>query len=168
LVPIFSVMLLLTVTFEPTVQHPLIERLLDNHSLAMMAAAAFTAIVAAPIYEEVAFRLVLQGWLERVDGAYCQGDAPLLSGVEAPRGSHEAMAFAGPSGPQWGPIIISGTLFGLAHWGHGVSPAPLILLGFILGYVYQRTHRIVPCIACHMIFNAFTFVLLAFEFSADK
>jgi len=50
--------------------------------------------------------------------------------------------------------------FGLAHLGHGVAPIPLVLLGLVLGYVYQRTHRIVPCIVAHMLFNAYSMVLL--------
>lgn len=164
LVPIYAVLIVLNVIFEPTTQHPIVERLLENHSFGMMAAAAFSAIVAAPLYEEVAFRLVLQGWLERISGGDLTEVAePLVDGLET-----TPVLWTVPTRTDWAPIVISGTLFGLAHWGHGVSPAPLILLGFILGYVYQRTHRIVPCIACHAFFNAFTFVLLGLEFAAAQ
>ena len=162
LVPIYAVLIVLSVIFEPTTQHPIVERLLENHSFWMMSGAAFSTVVAAPLYEEVAFRLVLQGWLERVGAAASTEIAePLVDGSE-----EEPAIWSVPTRTEWAPIVISGTLFGLAHWGHGVSPAPLILLGFILGYVYQRTHRIVPCIVCHACFNAFTFVLLGLQFAA--
>lgn len=168
LVPIYALMQTLIFTFEPTEQHPLVERLLEHHSLGMMAAAAFVAVVAAPLYEEVAFRLVLQGWLERVE--FLRGARLPIAELESgSANSAEDMPRTelryAPMTTRWMPILVSGTLFGLAHWGHGMSPVPLVLLGWILGYAYQRTHRIVPCITCHLMFNGFTFVLLALEFS---
>lgn len=170
LVPIYAIMIVLNFTFEPTEGHPLVERLLEHHSLGMMAAAAFTAIVAAPLYEEAAFRLVLQGWLERVEYfarrrtpiAEIEGDAVDDDGVV-----RRTDFIYAPALTQWLPIAVSGTLFGIAHWGHGVSPVPLVLLGFILGYAYQRTHRIVPCITCHVMFNGFTFLMLALQFAGE-
>jgi membrane protease YdiL (CAAX protease family) len=170
LVPIYAIMVALNFALEPTEGHPLVERLVENHSLGMMAAAMFTAVVAAPLYEEAAFRLVLQGWLERVEYfarrrtpvAEIEGDAVDEDGVV--RRSEFLYA---PAQTQWLPIAVSGTLFGLAHWGHGVSPVPLVLLGFILGYAYQRTHRIVPCITCHVMFNGFTFLMLALQFAEE-
>ncbi len=60
----------------------------------------------------------------------------------------------------WTPVLISGVAFGLAHVGHGVAPISLILFGVVLGYVYQRTHRLLPCIAAHMLFNGYSMVLL--------
>jgi membrane protease YdiL (CAAX protease family) len=179
LVPIYAILLVLNVVFEPTEGHPLIENLLVDHSLPMMAAAAFAAVVAAPLYEETAFRLVFQGWLERREMlARC---VPTLaiplqpSLVEADMGvaidpiegeSHFVTESVAYSEVGWAPIAISSVLFGLAHYGHGVSPAPLILLGVVLGYLYRQTHRILPCIVCHLLFNAFTFVLLALQFAA--
>lgn len=170
LVPIYAIMIVLNFALEPTEGHPLVERLIEHHSLGMMAAAAFTAVIAAPLYEEAAFRLVLQGWLERVEFfrtsrapiAEIEGDSTDDDGVVR----RSELLYA-PARTQWLPIAVSGTLFGLAHWGHGVSPLPLVLLGFILGYAYQRTHRIVPCIACHMMFNGFTFLMLALQFAED-
>ena len=60
----------------------------------------------------------------------------------------------------WLPILISGTLFGLAHLGHGVSPLPLVLFGIVLGYLYQRTHRLLPSITAHALFNAYSMTML--------
>jgi membrane protease YdiL (CAAX protease family) len=179
LVPIYGILLVLNEVFRPTEGHPLIESLLVDHSLHMMSAAAFAAIIAAPLYEETAFRLVFQGWLERREMiAPCVptlaippqpsiADADAGVALDAIEGnSHFVMGSVTYSQVGWAPIAISSVLFGLAHYGHGVSPAPLILLGVVLGYLYRQTHRILPCIVCHLLFNAFTFVLLALQFAA--
>ena len=170
LVPIYAIMAVLNFTFAPTEGHPLVERLLEHHSFGMMAAAAFTAVVAAPLYEEAAFRLVLQGWLERVE-FFRRPRAPIAdleaSAIDSDGVVRRSEFLYAPVQVQWLPIAVSGALFGLAHWGHGVSPAPLVLLGFILGYAYQRTHRIVPCITCHVMFNGFTMAMLALQFAEE-
>jgi hypothetical protein len=60
----------------------------------------------------------------------------------------------------WFPIIASAVAFGLAHLGYGPEPIPLFLLGLVLGYLYQRTHRILPGIVAHALFNLFTMIIL--------
>jgi len=54
--------------------------------------------------------------------------------------------------PLW-PVFVSGTLFGLAHWGYGLSFVPLIVLGIILGMLYRATHSIWPSLTVHFILN---------------
>jgi membrane protease YdiL (CAAX protease family) len=44
--------------------------------------------------------------------------------------------------------------------GHGPDPIPLFVLALILGYMYQRTHRIVPSIVTHLLFNLTSLVML--------
>ena len=62
---------------------------------------------------------------------------------------------------RWWPIVISGLLFGLAHLGQGPAPIPLVFLGLGLGYLYQRTHRILPCIVVHFLVNGTAVIQLA-------
>lgn len=159
LAPIYAMMYLLTVLVEPTEGHPLIEQYSAHPSLALMAAAAVAAVIVAPIAEEVSFRMVFQGWLERL-AATRRGSLSLASEEEL-----VGRAFSQPS-PGWGPIAVSSVVFGLAHWGHGVAPIPLIFLGVILGYVYQRTHRLAAGIVCHMLFNGLTLLMLWLQFGA--
>ena len=40
------------------------------------------------------------------------------------------------------------------HYSHGLAWIPLTLLAFGLGYIYQRTHRILPSITVHFCLNA--------------
>jgi hypothetical protein len=58
-----------------------------------------------------------------------------------------------PAPPIW-PVFVSGTLFGLAHWGYGLSFVPLILLGIVLGFLYRATHSIWPGLVVHFILNS--------------
>jgi membrane protease YdiL (CAAX protease family) len=177
IVPIYIIMYLLSVIFEPQEGHPLIEELMVNHSVSMMLAAAATAVVAAPFYEEAAFRLAFQGWLEKWTAAGRMLTVPIpeqASSVErapfesAQNPETEVLPIAElvvEQPPSWAPVLISSVLFGLAHLGHGVSPLPLVLLGGVMGYLYRQTHRIVPSMACHMLFNGFTFVMLGLKFA---
>lgn len=61
----------------------------------------------------------------------------------------------------WWPTIVTGILFGLAHFSYGVSWIPLIVLGIALGWLYRITNRIWPCIVVHLCFNGFTMFLFA-------
>ncbi|HEX6963930.1 MAG TPA: CPBP family intramembrane glutamic endopeptidase [Lacipirellula sp.] len=196
LAPIYGILFVLQAIVEPESGHPLVQELVTDHSLSMMLAAGLAAVVAAPIYEETVFRLLLQGWLERremlaqpviaheiLPPAYDdqferEGEAPAepgsayqFSARQEPRPPDPEPSAAPQftytyAPPGWLPIIITSVLFGLAHYGHGVSPIPLILLGAVMGYLYQRTHRVTPSIVCHLLFNLFTFVLLALQFAA--
>jgi membrane protease YdiL (CAAX protease family) len=48
----------------------------------------------------------------------------------------------------------------LAHSGYGPEPIPLFLFAIFLGYVFQRTHCIIPCIVAHALFNLVSMVAL--------
>jgi len=52
--------------------------------------------------------------------------------------------------PRWWPIFVSSLLFAGMHVGHGADPIPLFFLALALGYLYQQTHRVLPCIILHM------------------
>lgn len=178
MLPIYVLLIVLNLMFETNEQNPLIQELMVNHSPAMMAAAALAAIVAAPIYEETTFRLVFQGWLEKFTTAKGAspdalatetGDAELSIAEKDDESSSATAAVSSvpalPSpSPGVAPIVITALLFGLAHVGHGWAPVPLVLLGAVMGYLYRQTHRIVPSMACHMLFNSITFVMLELQF----
>ena len=59
-------------------------------------------------------------------------------------------------------VLLPAILFGLAHANHGPDPIALFLLALGLGYLYQRTHRILPCIIVHFLLNASSLALLWF------
>lgn len=197
LAPVYMVQYVLFVVFKPEQQHELIEQLLEHRSPQMMLVGIVMAVVAAPVFEEFTFRVLLQGWLERVEdkfigyrsserkqndlvtseseedrnakstGPTIAYDCPPVNGASIkPTGAEsddDALPEHGmidtlPHG--WTPILISGFVFGLAHIGHGVAPVPLVVFGIVLGYLYQRTHRLAPSVVAHMLFNAYSMGLL--------
>ena len=192
LLPILLLNFVLTNIFQPEKIHPLIDRMQKDGSPAMLFFCIVSAVLAAPLFEEFTFRVLLQGWLERVEDKRLDfhaterqtvpfaGDpvaketaagedlerfsaepTPMvetISSEQSPQRPQHGWLAALPHG--WTPILISSLVFGLAHIGHGVAPVPLVFLGIVFGYLYQRTHRIVPCIAAHMLFNAYSLTLL--------
>ncbi len=177
--------------------HPLVKMLTDGKpSVILMLLASFAAVVVAPICEEISFRLLLQGWLEKweavrlgiwaestpaqdvtvrddtsiaemTNGEWGMGnDEVAVDENQSSIVNHQSSIDAPPDHGYlgmpfgWFPIIVTSVLFGLAHFGYGPEPLPLFVLALMLGYVYQRTHRIVPSIVAHAIFNAFTMIAL--------
>lgn len=62
--------------------------------------------------------------------------------------------------PSIWPVLISSTLFSAAHVGNGPDPIPLFVLALGLGYIYQRTRRVLPCIIVHMMCNGISLAAL--------
>jgi membrane protease YdiL (CAAX protease family) len=144
MMPVYAIQMLLMIAQGPELAepHPLIRVLqLRGDELALLAA-ALQAVVVAPVFEEFIFRLLLQGWLEKVERRWRWA-------------RYGDIAVTG----RWA-IAGSSALFALAHVGHGFDPIPLFVLALILGYVYRQTHRVAPCVVLHMLFNGFTLLVL--------
>ncbi|MCH8854430.1 MAG: CPBP family intramembrane metalloprotease [Planctomycetes bacterium] len=86
------------------------------------------AVVIAPLAEEVFFRGVCQTALNHVFRR------------------------------RWLSTVLVGSAFGLAHMEQPQVVAPLIVLGVILGYVYERTGSLVAPITMHLLFNLKTMI----------
>ncbi len=204
-VPVFAIQALLVQWFPS--EHPLIEFVKQHPDALFFAVTGFSAVIVAPIAEEYMFRVLLQGWLEKV--ATYRGDRShlLVGGLDeatyqptkpsraehapdqaneqtasntptdvsnpdaSPQSEFEAFAPAKNQQPSreaivppvhW-PILISAALFALMHYSHGPDWVALFFLGLGLGYLYQRTHRILPCIIVHMLLNATSLAVLLID-----
>ena len=62
--------------------------------------------------------------------------------------------------PPWWPVLLSGMLFGLAHFNYGVSWVPLIVFGVVLGRLYQVRQSLLPVLLVHFLFNGMNVMLL--------
>lgn len=174
LAPVYCTQLALVLIFGQPEGHPLINMLESESSPLLFVAAFLAAVVVAPLCEEVLFRLLLQGWLEKWEDSQLGWRTPLLPPIELTDEVGETLPtvevpvtdaeppptglFGLPFG--WLPILLSSLLFALAHFGYGPDPIPLFLLALILGYVYQRTHRIVPSMVTHALFNSMSLFAL--------
>ena len=165
-VPVFAIQLVLSLFFKP--EHPIIKLLLETPSPMFFIICSVMAIFVAPVVEEFLFRVIIQGWLENVatywkagrptreKTNYPQvvlgGSLPIMSNVDSgePTGSESEF----PLQPSWWPIVASSLLFALAHLGNSSDPIPLFVFACGLGYLYQRTHRLLPCIIVHMLLNS--------------
>ncbi|MBN1852064.1 MAG: CPBP family intramembrane metalloprotease [Pirellulales bacterium] len=175
--PVYAIQIAMVWGFHWPTSHHLIDQFLREPRISVVITISFSVIIQAPIFEELLFRQLAQGWLERIwdelagwnDRPDQSGDStsdPAISRIDA------SGTFAEPDPPApshaeyprpWWPIGISSALFALAHVGQGAAPIPLFFLALVLGYLYQQTHRIVPCIVLHMIFNAFSLILLGVD-----
>lgn len=119
------------------VGHPMLESLLTSDALSATLMFATSAIVVAPIVEEILYRGLLQ--------------TALLSAMP---------------GRRWTVIIIAAAAFALQHLGMPPHTLPgLFILGLFLGWLYERTGSLLAPIVLHMGFNAFNvgLVLLMVE-----
>lgn len=180
LLPVLGIQLVSVELFRETSQNPLIKLIEERPDSQLFLAVFLSAILVAPVCEELIFRVLLQGWLERVED-----DRIGFSAAESVSAEHAPPL---PAGDKLGliialaeeqvepiscrprsfcglshgfiPIVLSSILFSLAHLGFGPDPVAIFVLALFLGYLYQRTHRILPCIVLHMLFNALTLVIL--------
>lgn len=203
--------------------HPIVVLLAKRPGIGTFLLCLATVVVMAPIAEEFFFRLVLQGWFERIDLRFRRlfrysgrlvGTGPVLVSsllfavlhardVEAPPEADYLMRMLFIDMVVKGVLLVFGVFYlrrvrgatledlglkldklphdaGLAlasfaalfvpiyaiQWGLNAllpdsvtDPAPLFLFALGLGYLYFRTHRIVPAILLHMIFNAAALVV---------
>jgi membrane protease YdiL (CAAX protease family) len=177
---------------EDPSRHPMFRMVTGGESnVAVFLLATVAAVVAAPVCEEIIYRLMLQGWLERWEDNHLQqatseaeSAAGQLYADDAQReqaqitididpaaeaqpdtqsspltnGQLRPGVFGLPHGLF--PILASSALFAAAHAGYGPEPVAIFLLALIFGYVYQRTHRIVPTIVAHALFNLISMITM--------
>ncbi len=130
LIPVYIVQSLLVLAFGMPSSHPLVEQLVGNSTLEVLIPAILLAVVIAPLFEEFAFRVMLQSSLEKV----------------------------AKTDSYW-PIVASSFLFAIVHQGQGYAPIPLFVLACFFGYLYRQTHSLVPCVVAHMVFNGLSVVV---------
>lgn len=135
LLPVYAIQFVVVVVFDLPSSHPTLERLMSDPSGQSLLAAGLMAVVVAPLIEEFAFRVLLQGWFERLAGSARRRSA------------------------KWWPILASSFLFAITHQGQGAAPIALFVFAILLGYLYRQTHRMAPSVAAHMAFNAFSLLM---------
>jgi len=112
-------------------EHPLLQILGDPSRQGLRNLILFTAVVLAPVAEELIFRGYVQTLLVRLVG----GNKPSRA------------VFA-----RWTAILLTALLFSLVHeWW---TRPPIFALAVCIGYLYERTGNLWACVILHAIFNA--------------
>ncbi len=156
LVPVYGTFAFVTAGLGWKSEHPLTKIALDEPSVGVLCVATLLAVVVAPLAEEFFFRVLLQGWLERVEIKWRQ------------RADDDRQSDAGPPEPGYAPVVVAALPFALLHSAHGPDPIPLFILGLFLGYAYRQTHRIIAPVAIHAMFNGVTMLQLWGVFLASE
>jgi membrane protease YdiL (CAAX protease family) len=116
--------------FEPK-EHGVFQALGDpNIRWWMQALALGGAFLLAPIGEELLFRGIIQTSIQK---------------LIPPR--------YGSLLHRWAAIVVTGTLFGFVHMTTPQYVPALILLGILLGFLYERTGSLAVPVLVHMLFN---------------
>lgn len=147
--------------------HPLIDALAAWDEPWVRMIAFLSAGLFAPVWEELFFRVLLQGWLERV---LIHRHEPPLEANEihelATEDESTGVYTVAPAAPRggWLPIAISSAVFALMHVDleqPRLDFIPLFFFACGLGYLYGRTHRALPSIVLHMALNTCSLALFA-------
>jgi membrane protease YdiL (CAAX protease family) len=140
--------------------HELLLFLGKNHNPWWRTLGVFSAVIVAPMTEELLFRGLIQTTLGRVFTwagrpamlpvlPLADEDSALLHYRSAP--PERPPVNPGP-GPRWAAVIVTAAIFAAIHMSVPFF-LPLFVLAVALGYVYERTGNLWMSIATHSLFN---------------
>ncbi|MFO0902110.1 MAG: CPBP family intramembrane glutamic endopeptidase [Pirellulales bacterium] len=155
--PALALQMLLTRFFPST--HPLIEIVTKNPEPRFLWASGVSAVIIAPVVEELQFRALLQGWLQTAACKSIPAERWLFGSSPATSIS-ESQTLAPPVPPAVWPVVFSALLFAAVHWNHGPDPIPLFVFALGLGWLYRRTGRAYAGMVVHFLLNLWTLLLL--------
>lgn len=178
---VYGMQMVLSAIWKPS-QHPIISLLQEaNNQWAALAICGVAAVLAAPLFEELVFRRLLHGWLDRIAASKSDDWMSLLFFSEQTEPTKQVTDDASdetlepsdalkpitqfdtaPHLPLW-PLYVSSCVFALLHLNGGPDPIPLFFFALWLAYLYRITGRITPCIVVHLLLNLYTFSMLAIE-----
>jgi len=102
------------------------------------ASIVLSAVVLAPLAEELFFRGMLQSMLRRVIGR------------------------------PWPAVVITSAAFAAVHFSTLQDIPALFVLSLVLGYNYERTGRLTAAVAIHALFNGIAITLMALSLSSGN
>jgi len=165
-------------------EHPVTKMITHEFSPGVGLLAIVTAVVLAPMLEELVFRGLLQSWLialfERRSGFFRRplGKEPDASDSAAdvslagdrdvvnerrpivPANAAPESDLFEPPGRHWIAIVVTSLLFGYVHAAQWPAPIALFVLALVIGTVYYRTGSLITAVCMHATFNAITTLAL--------
>jgi membrane protease YdiL (CAAX protease family) len=181
--PVYAVQYGAALIWEPEA-HPLIKMILEEFSLGVGGLAVVTAVFLAPMFEELAFRGLLQSWLVGVldrdasppamilqEEAVCRPpteQAPAAEVWDAELDHHTFSKVASSPlrpatetlGRRWLGIVLTSLLFAYVHAPQWPAPIALFALALVIGTVYYRTGSLIAAIFMHATFNGISTLML--------
>ena len=150
--------------WTPT-KHPMEVMMRADQTPTTLIISALSAVVLAPIAEEVLFRGALLGWLTKLTMPASKSSATADFSNDAIVGEslNDQEAPPPPSKPLvsfWLVNVLVSVIFSLMHWQAWPSPVPIFLLSLGLGVLYQKTGGLAASIGLHMTFNGISTTML--------
>ena len=124
--------------------HEVLNLLQEVESPAIFMGMFLATAMVTPAFEELLFRVLIQGGLQ---GMIDPGES---ADGESPSETWRPTSYL--------PIIIASTIFALLHLGQGAAPIPLFLLSLGLGYLYRQTGNITAPFVVHAMLNSLTMI----------
>lgn len=154
----------LALQYWPVHKHPLETMVLENPTAPVALLAVVSGVILAPAAEELLFRGVLLGWLNRLWSREKRPDPALESAFSEPI-SGENLGLPAKAAERFRPStvlpnLITSLIFAGIHWAQWPAPLALLPLSLGLGMLYQRTGSLAAPITLHALFNGLsTFAL---------
>jgi membrane protease YdiL (CAAX protease family) len=136
-----------------------------------------SAVLIAPIAEELFFRGIIQTGLRHVfsEGVFAARKEGQPFPVVVQDGETADPADDDPVDPhkekanldshrvrrsqgKWPAILATGFIFGMVHYPQPHAVPALILFGIVLGFAYEKRGSLIPCIGMHVLFNLKTMI----------
>jgi membrane protease YdiL (CAAX protease family) len=156
------------VHYQHPKEHDLLRFMGDSHNPVLTVVLIASAVLVAPLFEELLFRGHLQTLvtyaLARLSGAWHRAD--LRRGFEivvpgsspdAPPAPEPPPALVPSAAARWASIFLTSLIFSSVHPAWTIPP--IFLLAVCLGYAYERTGNLWAVMTMHAMFNTTSTVL---------
>ena len=156
-------------------EHQTFDVLRDQMTLVSVVVTWTTAVVLAPLTEEVFFRGFLQNWLQRLGSGMSSAAAAtsMIGGfpeqwskrneTSVDDKKYNPKLVLADSSARWMPILVTSLAFASVHLGQGLAPVTLFLFSLVLGFLYRQTGSILVCIVLHMLLNGYSMFWVTLE-----
>ena len=163
--------------------HPLQKMVLDEYAPGVVQLAILTAVIVAPLCEEMMFRGILQSWLVRLGPRRRRDLKPVLVETLAINSIDSSIPVAPwtSESEQWSPddvdpkisdapalapedspepprsglagIVLTSLIFAGVHAAQWPAPIAIFVLSVVIGCVYHRTGSLIAAVCMHATFN---------------
>jgi membrane protease YdiL (CAAX protease family) len=163
---------------DPSTDHPLKTMLEEQFTVGVVYLAIVSAVVLAPLLEELIFRSIVQGWLSawfirRRSARTRPASEPAIPpqpstdeyfAAEYWETKDETDLKVQPVDEKyrhpWQAVVLTSLFFATVHLPQWPAPIAIFVLSLALGTVYQRTGSLIASIFMHATFNGLSTIAL--------
>lgn len=159
---VYAIQFLAVMIWTPH-DHPVEDMIRNQFTLPVAYLAFLSAVVMAPVLEELLFRGLIQTWLLKLASRQTmQSREPIAETWDADADATSAAATIGLSSrrPALQAIFLTSLFFAVVHFEQWPAPIPIFILSLAIGTVYHLTGSLLASIAMHATFNGLSTLML--------